>query len=355
MMRQQERKMIFCTLFNSGYLDKGLALLQSLHETSDNFRLYAVAFDNKCYEILSQYSDNHLIVIPLADFESPELLQAKQNRTKQEYCWTCSCHTIKYVLEVFKEKQCTYIDADMYFYYDPQILFDEIENSGCDVSIIEHGFIPNKENMRYINYSGRYCIEFNTFYATENGMKILNWWCDRCLECCTAKGDGIHFGDQKYLDDWTERFEGVHVIQNPGAGVAPWNLAKYKYVTKKGKMITLKNKGNKKVFPLVFYHYQQIRYLATNMVDIGVYMYPHNVALVLRDVIYQDYFNVIRKYRNELKEKYDFDLNVNTKCDNKFRYSQLFLEIIKYERNPLIALRRMWRVGFRKKKDIMTF
>lgn len=346
--------MIFCTLFDSGYLDKGLALLQSLHETSDEFRLYVVAFDNKCYEILSQYSDDNLTVIPLADFESPELLQAKQSRTNQEYCWTCSCHTIKYVLEVYKEKQCTYIDADMYFYYDPQILFDEIEESQCDASIIEHGFIPNKENMRYITSSGKYCIEFNTFYATKNGMRILNWWCDRCLECCTSKSDGIHFGDQKYLDDWTERFEGVHVIKHPGAGVAPWNLAKYEYTRRQGKEIMLKRKKDNQVFPLVFYHYQQIRYIAIDQVDIEVYMYPKKVALRLRDVIYKDYFTVIRQYRNELKEKFDFDMDKNMKLNNKYKYSQMLGEIFKYERNLPIALCRIWRVIFRKKRDIMT-
>ena len=57
--------MIFCTLFNSGYLDKGLVLLQSLHEVSDDFRLYVVAFDDECYSILSQYHDEHLRVISL--------------------------------------------------------------------------------------------------------------------------------------------------------------------------------------------------------------------------------------------------------------------------------------------------
>ena len=352
-MQKSEKKMVFCTLFNSGYLDKGLALLQSLHEVTEDFRLYVVAFDEKCYEILSHYLDENLIVIALSDFESPELLAAKANRTNHEYCWTCSCHTIKYVLERFNEQQCTYIDADMYFYYNPRILFDEIEQSGCDVSIIEHGFISNKENKRYIDTSGKYCIEFNTFYATENGLKILNWWCRQCLECCTAKADGVHFGDQKYLDDWTERFEGVHVIQNIGAGVAPWNLAKYEYVGKCGKEITLRSKVDKREIPLIFYHYQQIRYIGINQVDIGVYMYPRNVKLNLRDAIYNDYFRVINKYREELKNKFGYDMKKNMKYGEKYKCRQMIVDIFKYERNLFIAACRLWRIFFRKQKDIM--
>ncbi len=345
--------MIFCTLFNSGYLDKGLALLQSLHEVTNDFRLYIVAFDEECYNILSQYCDEHLHVIPLSDFETPELLLAKSNRTTQEYCWTCSCYSIKYVLEVYGEKHCTYIDADMYFYYDPHVLLDEIENSGCDVSIIEHGFIQNKENMRYITASGKYCIEFNTFYATENGMKILNWWCTRCLECCTVKADGVHFGDQKYLDDWLNRFDNVHVIQNPGAGIAPWNLARYVYAGKENNHIMLKEKESGKIFPMVFYHYQQIKFCNENIVDIGVYMYPRNVSLILRDRIYREYFDIIVYYREELKKKFNFDIEEKMNYCGKFKYCDLLKELIKYERNPIIMLRRLWRILIRKKRDIM--
>lgn len=345
--------MIFCTLFDSGYLDKGLALLHSLHEVEEEFRLYVLAFDNGCYTALTEWADRDIKIIKMEDFETPELLEAKENRTAQEYCWTCSCHVIKYVLEKYNEHQCTYIDADMYFYQSPQVLFDEIEQSGCDVSIIEHGFIPNKENLRYLQSSGKYCIEFNTFYATENGMMILNWWCDRCLECCTSKADGAHFGDQKYLDDWPERFQGVHVIQNPGAGIAPWNLAKYKYVKRSGNNILLKDKRDGKEFLVIFYHYQQIKYYTQNLVDIEVYLYPQNVSRCLRDSIYIDYLKMLKEYRRKIKERYGLDLDADTNYIKEFSYIEALLSVFKYERNLGIALKKVCRIIFRKKKDII--
>lgn len=93
----------------------------------------------------------------------------------REYCWTCSCHTIKYVLEHYGESHCMYIDADMYFYQDPRCLPKEIEDDHCDVGIIRHGFIPNKEDMRYINLSGEYCVKLirstvKTTYVKKQGF-----------------------------------------------------------------------------------------------------------------------------------------------------------------------------------------
>lgn len=341
--------MVFCTLFNSGYLDKGIVLFRSLQQVSDDFRLYVIAFDDKCYEVLQQYNCGQLIPISLAEFEDERLLEAKANRTEQEYCWTCSCHAIKYVIEKFNEKVCTYIDADMYFYANPQILFDEIEKSGCDVSIIEHRLSNNVENRRVLKLSGKFCIEFNTFYATDNGMHILNWWCDRCLELCTAAQDGIHFGDQKYLDDWEERFTGVHVLRHPGAGVAPWNIARYRLVKKCGNDIQIRFEADGSVNPLIFYHFQAMRYLDDGRVDVGINLYPGYAQPALYRGLYEDYLKKIEEIRDKLLREDHLDLRV--KKTAKFSKKEYFWGDITGERNPAIICRKLWRLWIRKDRD----
>ena len=44
--------LIFCTLFDSNYIDKGLVLYDSMVRTMPEFKLYAFAFDKKCEDIL---------------------------------------------------------------------------------------------------------------------------------------------------------------------------------------------------------------------------------------------------------------------------------------------------------------
>lgn len=328
--------MVFCTLFNSGYLDKGIVMFQSLQAVTNDFKLYIVAFDDKCYEILQAYKCEQLIVISLEEFEDARLLEAKKNRTEQEYCWTCSCHTIKYVLEHYHEKVCTYIDADMYFYANPRVLFDEIEASGCDVSIIEHRLSNNIENRRVLQLSGKFCVEFNTFYATENGLHVLNWWCDKCLELCTVKQDGVYFGDQKYLDDWESRFTGVHVLHHAGAGVAPWNVARYRLVEKRGDNIKIRFEEDNSVNSLIFYHFQAMKYLDDHRVDVGINLYPGYAQPQLYVGLYKDYLKKIELMRDKLEKEARLDLR--SRKAEKFSKKNYFFENIMRERNPVISV-----------------
>jgi hypothetical protein len=155
--------------------------------------------------------------VSLASFESSELLRVKPGRTKGEYCWTCTSHAIRYVLDTFSLPEVTYLDADLFFYAPPSILLDELDRSGASVLITPHRYTRRYDISRR---SGIYCVQFTTFRADERGLRALDWWCERCLEWCHARVENGKFGDQKYLDDWPTRFPGVHVLEHLG-GVAP--------------------------------------------------------------------------------------------------------------------------------------
>ena len=61
----------------------------------------------------------------------------------------------------------------------------------------------------------------------SNGHKVIDWWKDACYAWCYNRCEDGKFGDQKYLDDWPTRFKGIHVLQNVGGGLAPWNVLQY--------------------------------------------------------------------------------------------------------------------------------
>ena len=112
------------------------------------------------------------------------------------------------------------------------------------VLITEHRYTKEYDQSRT---SGIYCVQFMTFKNDKNGMEALNWWRNACIEWCYSRFENGKFGDQKYLDDWLNRFKGVHSLKNLGGGVAPWNIQQYDL--------------SKKEFELIFYHFHGFKIL----------------------------------------------------------------------------------------------
>lgn len=293
---------VLCTLYNSLYLDKGLVLYDSLCECAKDFKLYVLCMDDKCYELLTDLKQEHHIPVKLSDFEACDtaLLEAKVNRSMGEYCWTCSSSFIRYILKHYNEDSCTYIDADMYFYNDPQILINEMRVAGKSVMVVPHRFPEDRKDEAKI--VGEYCVEFNTFINNEDALAVLEYWCDRCLECCSSLGDGVHWGDQKYLEELVEKFDCVHVCQHPGAGLAQWNLILYNTASQR----TIVYKPSNEVKELVFIHYQNISYISRHLIKLGL---KKNLPLDYRfvDMYYKKYLKKIDIKKQELKNRYDVD------------------------------------------------
>ena len=240
-------------------------MYESLKKHSDDFHLYIFAFDDKSYNLLTRLELENTTIISLKEFEDEELLNIKDDRSTGEYCWTCTPSTIKYCIEKYTLDRCTYLDADLYFYRDPSLLVEEIGNKS--VLITEHRYTPEYDQS---TTSGIYCVQFVTFKNDENGMKVLSWWRDACNEWCYARFEDGKFGDQKYLDDWATRFDGVHVLENLGGGVAPWNVQQYDLERQNSELIGTEISTGKK-FRLVFFHFHNFKFLQDSKVEFGTY------------------------------------------------------------------------------------
>lgn len=310
----------FCTLFDSNYLPRALVMYHSLEKTGDDFKLYAVCFDDLAYQILVKLELPKLIAIPLAAFESPRLLSIKGQRTAGEYCWTCTPHVIRYVLDTYKVSEVTYLDADLCFYDKPSLLLSEFEKSGKSVLITEHRYTPRYDHLKKL---GIYCVQFMTFKSDERGMRVLQWWQDRCIEWCYSRYEDGKFGDQRYLDDWTQRFDGVHVLQHIGGGVAPWNVQQY--------MLRQNDCGGLEVdgLPLVFFHFHGYKHYLDGVHDLGNFRLDRSIV----DLLYRPYIqNLVKAY----SEIVSIDPEFNRGCSVR----------PKSWKEPLLKIRRYLRGEF---------
>jgi hypothetical protein len=296
----------YCTLFNSDYLTRGLAMYESLKKQSNKFHLYIFAFDDRSYTLLEKLDLKYTTIISLKEFEDERLLAIKGDRTAGEYCWTCTPSIIKYSIEKYNLDNCTYLDADLYFFNNPSVLIKEMGDAS--VLITKHRYTPKYDQS---TTSGIYCVQFMTFNNNNDGLKVLNWWRNACIDWCYARHEDGKFGDQKYLDDWTTRFNHVHVLKNLGGGVAPWNVQQYD--------LTDDN------FKLIFYHFHNLKFLEKNKIDLGGYALDKNDI----DLLYKPYIKHIDKISVELKH-----------IDKEADYNGIIKSNSFYWKTPLRILRR---------------
>lgn len=270
-------------------------MIESLHQVSPDARIAVFCFDDRTRQVLDSLGWDFVRTVSLAEFEDPELLRVKPTRSRGEYCWTSTPATLVYCLERLGFESCTYLDADLFFYSSPEPAF--IEKPEASVLLTGHRYTPMYDQSAT---SGKYCVQFMFFRRDPAGLRALHWWRDRCLEWCYNRMEDGKFGDQKYLDDWTTRFDGVHEIQNPGIGVAPWNVQQLRVETGVVEGPLLLSNGGP--HPVVFYHFHALKLTDDGHVDLSAYRLSTEVI----DLIYRPYLKRLLHWERELETRFQY-------------------------------------------------
>jgi hypothetical protein len=269
-------------------------MYESLKEKAADFHIYIFAFDDLSYGILHSLNLENATVIPLSDFETDELKEVKKNRSLAEYCWTCTPSTISHVLNKYNLPNCTYIDADLYFYSDPSVLILEMIEHGKSVLITEHRFSPLAK-LYEEKRAGRFCVQFITFSNENKSLLILDKWRKQCIDWCFARYEEGKFGDQKYLDEWPSSYPNVHILEHQGGGIAPWNITQYVF-NNEGNSITGKKKITGTAFKVVFFHFQYVKFIENGSYDVGWYY----ISPDLRKMFYTPYLKKVEQIEGQL-------------------------------------------------------
>jgi hypothetical protein len=281
----------FCTLFDRNYVFKALVLHRSLERHCPSFHLTTFCFDGEAKRVVDALELPNVSTVALEELEAfdAELLSVKPDRSQVEYMWTSTPSLPLYELGTRPElDEVTYLDADLMFFSDPEPLFEELGDDS--VLITPHRFSPE---LAHHAINGIYNVQFLTFRRDERGLEALNWWHDRCIEWCYYRFEDGKLGDQKYLDDWPERFAGVHVSRHKGCGLAPWNITQFDvHETAEGIYVDED--------PLIFFHYHRVRLLSDGYVwrPPGYYISPEN-----RRLVYDPYLEELGRAVQQVQER----------------------------------------------------
>lgn len=290
----------YCTYFDSRYLSRGLALHESLLRHSPPFRLFILCMDEPVRATLQKMNLAGVELVSLTELETADrgLLDVKLSRSLIEYYFTCSPCWPLYLMDRLAEGECLhYLDADLYFFSSPEPIFQEMGDGS--VLIIEHRF---PRALKHLELYGIFNVGWVSFRKSAAGLQCLRWWRERCLEWCRDFPEDGKFADQKYLDQWPFRFEGVVVLQHKGAGIAPWNISEQQLTVSDG---VLRCESG---VPLIFYHFHKFKALSDWLFELALDYTPHpkNAA---RRLIYRPYIVELKRQAARVRSiQPDFDL-----------------------------------------------
>lgn len=305
----------FTTYFDINYLPRGLVLYDSLKKhCPTEFKLFILCLDLATLKYFKKNESQNVEVIPLSlneiEKSDNDLLKCKQNRSKIEYYFTLSPCLPLYILTNYKIPHICSLDADIMFFGSPKPLFDKLDF--YSIIITPHNFTQELKSREEL---GIYNVSFQIFKNDSQGLECLESWRKECIAWCYDKLENNKYADQKYLDNWPNIYKYIFTNKIPGAGIAPWNINKFK-IKYKNKNLYLNNEK------LIFYHYHGLRIINKYLILHNLNNYNVTPNKLIKDKIYKPYIKFLIAYNNYGDSKI-FRLKFDTQ-NNLFIY--LFIE-----------------------------
>ncbi|GAB2823952.1 hypothetical protein GCM10027022_13220 [Alpinimonas psychrophila] len=277
---------MYCTYFDSGYLSRGLVLIESLREHGDNSPIYVLALDETTSEYLKAHAPENVFIISITEIEEsePRLAPLRSQRSHMEYYFTCTPLLIKFVMEKLETPGsiAIYLDADLYFFSSPNLVINDLGSES--VGIIEHRY-PDNVAANLAKY-GRFNVGWVGFRDDDAGRAVLDWYSDRTLEWCSDKPEADKYADQGYLNSFPN-FPGVKILESAGFNLAPWNTRRHRTTQLGGSVFA---DGQM----LIFFHFHGLRKVGPWFTSSQL-TYGSPMNSVLRNGVYQPYVNALAR------------------------------------------------------------
>lgn len=289
---------IYCTYFDSGYLARGLTLIESLRAHGDSSDVLILALDEQVKAFFDAEKIPGVRAIEVSELEAstPELLPLKTTRSRMEYYFTCTPLLIRQAMNELATPGSTtiYLDADLFFFASPSAVLTAL--GGDSVGIIEHRY-PQRVAQKLAKY-GRFNVGWVAFRDSPDGRRVLDWYAERTLEWCSDIPEGGKYADQGYLNSFPD-FAGVAVLPQAGFNLAPWNTARHH--------VTLSSEGSVTVdsTPLVFFHFHGVRKVGAWFTTSQL-IYGSPLTRVLKRNVYQPYVDSLARHEKSVAQKLTF-------------------------------------------------
>jgi hypothetical protein len=214
------------TLSDKNYLLKGIALYESLIETTKGkFTLHYLCLDDFTYDKLYELKLPHLIPHKIIKYENDKDFKTLISNTKYiengfcSYCFALASFFTNDIMESLKTKGVFYIDSDIILYEDIEKIINSHKNKSVGIHLHKH--VPIGHHV------GGYNVGVIYFKNNDIGRNVLKWWRDCVLDIKNKWYVPYgRVGDQAYLEAFEPLFgkENIFVFDDEIGHAAPWNF-----------------------------------------------------------------------------------------------------------------------------------
>ena len=286
---------LVCTYFDSNYLARGIAMIRSLHRVDPAVSILVMALDPPTEKVLKQTFHDQIRILPQSALLAADPALAASRATRSPWAFYAT-HKPAFLLSALNNTPANsrvyFIDADTWFFSPLSLIETELDNAPIGLS--PHRFPP--ENQQLLKY-GQFNAGFLSFLNGPGAIRAVQDWRRDCLDWCgEVPQPGGNFMNQGYLNHWPKRYPGVHIIQHPGANLAPWNVNGHHLAP--GPTVD----GQ----PIIFYHFSQTQRDPNGHWYSLQNYFPNQTALVIQS-IYRPYAQAVDAENLALKSQYNID------------------------------------------------
>jgi hypothetical protein len=230
----------YFTSITANYLPKARALANSVKRHNPGSVFHLVLCD-RLPESVNVDDEPFDSIVFVTDLDIPDLDAWIFKHSVVELCTAVKGRAFLKLFEL--------TSADKLIYFDPDIIvlnvLEDLEKllDRHAVVLTPHQVEPDTGHQAILDNEicslkhGIYNLGFLAVRHEEDGLRFLQWWCDRLLHYCYDDIPNGLFTDQRWIDLAPAFFDAVHILRDKTYNVATWNLSHRPVASDNGKLL----------------------------------------------------------------------------------------------------------------------
>lgn len=241
-----------CTIVSKNYFAYARTLYYSFKQHNPDAQFFVLLVDENNDDI--DFSQEPFEVIEASSLNIPDFKQAAFKFDIMELNTNVKPSFLKYLLKDRGFTKLLYLDPDILIFQELSEVYNQL--STYNIVVTPHCTSPINDNLRPAEQdflqSGIFNLGFIGVSNSQEALRFLDWWEQRCLTLGFAEPQMGLFVDQKWVNFAPCFFDKVLILKHHGYNMAYWNLHERSLELKNGQWTV---NGE---LPLVFYHFSGI-------------------------------------------------------------------------------------------------